>query len=165
MGGARNRTLSSALGDPATLLLISASLVAAALILYFERRITFRLDEWEFLVARPGLTWDSVFLPHNEHIVVGPVLVYKALIAVFGTDSPRPFQVVAVACFIASVALLYVWLRRRVGEWLALAGVPADPLLRRRRRGSSLAVSDRILRRHGLRHRDVARARARRSAR
>ncbi len=122
MGGARNRTLSSALGDPATLLLISASLVAAGLILYFERRITFRLDEWEFLVARPGLTWDSVFLPHNEHIVAGPVLVYKALIAVFGTDSPRPFQIVAVACFIASVALLYVWLRRRIGEWLALAG-------------------------------------------
>ncbi len=109
------------LGRPVTLLLISASLASAALILHFETRITFRLDEWEFLISRPGLTWDSVFLPHNEHIVVGPVLVYKALIAIFGTDSPRPFQIVAVGAFIASVALLYTWLRRRIDEWLALA--------------------------------------------
>jgi hypothetical protein len=97
-------------------------LVSAGLILNFEREITFRLDEWTFLIDRRDFTADSIFLPHNEHIVVGPVLAYKALIALFGTDSARPFQVFEVITFVASVALLYVWLRRRVGEWLALAG-------------------------------------------
>ena len=120
MGRARNHSWSSSLGQPATLLFISASLVAAALILYFETGITFRLDEWEFLINRPGFTSDAVFLPHNEHIVVGPVLIYKALIATVGTDSPRPFQIVAVAGFITSVALVFVWLRRRIGDWFAL---------------------------------------------
>lgn len=107
---------------PVTLLLIAAMLVSAGVILNFEREITFRLDEWTFLIGRPGFTADSILLPHNEHIVVGPVLAYKALIALFGTDSARPFQVFEVLTFLASVALLFVWLRRRVGEWLALAG-------------------------------------------
>jgi hypothetical protein len=54
--------------------------------------------------------------------VVGPVLAYKALIALFGTDSARPFQVFEVFTFVLSVAVLFAWLRRRAGEWLALAG-------------------------------------------
>jgi hypothetical protein len=116
------RGWSEALGRPATLLLIAAMLVSAGVILNFEREITFRLDEWTFLIGRPGFTADSILLPHNEHIVVGPVLAYKALIALLGTDSPRPFQVFEVLTFLTSVALLFCWLRRRVGEWLALAG-------------------------------------------
>jgi hypothetical protein len=131
MGGGRDRvsprSVSAWLGRPATLLLLAASLTSAAVILYFERDITFRLDEWEFLIGRPGFTADSIFLPHNEHIVVGPVLVYKALIALFGTASPRPFQIVSTATFIASVGLMYWWIQRRVGEWLALAA--ALPIL------------------------------------
>jgi hypothetical protein len=116
------RGWSTEFGRPATLLLIAAMLVSAGLILNFEREITFRLDEWTFLIGRPGFTADSILLPHNEHIVVGPVLTYKALIALFGTDSARPFQVFGVLTFLASVGLLFGWLRRRVGEWLALAG-------------------------------------------
>ena len=38
-------------------------------------------------------------------------------------NSPRPYQVVAVLVFLLSVALLFVYVRGRVGEWLALAGV------------------------------------------
>ena len=37
-------------------------------------------------------------------------------------DSALPFRVVSIAIFLASVAVLFVYLRRRVGEWLALAG-------------------------------------------
>ena len=50
-----------------------------------------------------------------------PVLIYKALLAVFGMDSPRPFQAASVATFLASTSLLFIWLRRRVSAWLALA--------------------------------------------
>ncbi len=119
---ARPRDWSASLARPATLLLIAAMFASAAVLLDFQREVTFRLDEWTFLVGRPGLTADSIFLPHNEHIVVGPVLAYKALIALFGTDSAQPFQVFSALTFLTSVALLFWWLRRRVGEWLALAG-------------------------------------------
>ena len=62
-----------------------------------------------------------LFEPNYEHIVLMPVLIYKALLAVFGMDSPRPFQAASVATFLASTSLLFIWLRRRVSAWLALA--------------------------------------------
>ena len=34
-----------------------------------------------------------------------------------------PFQVVAVLLFLASVGMLFIYVRRRVGEWLALAAI------------------------------------------
>ena len=55
------------------------------------------------------------------------VAVYKALQATFGMDSLTPYAVVSTLVFIASVVLLFIWMRRRVGDWLALAG--ALPLL------------------------------------
>ncbi len=38
-------------------------------------------------------------------------------------DSPRPFQLAAVTMFLASIVVVWLYLRRRVGGWLALAGV------------------------------------------
>ena len=52
-----------------------------------------------------------------------PILIYKALLATFGMDSARPFQVIEVLSFLLSDALLFIWIRRRVGAWLALAAV------------------------------------------
>ena len=52
-----------------------------------------------------------------------PILIYKLLLGITGMDSPRAYQVVAVLFFLLSVALLFVYARERVGEWLALAGV------------------------------------------
>ena len=75
---------------------------SAAVLLAYTREITFLLDDWEFLLYRPGFTAHSVFDPHNEHIVVVPVLIYKALLALFGMDSARPFQVASIATFLAS---------------------------------------------------------------
>ena len=62
----------------------------------------------------------SLLAPHNEHLSLIPVLIYKSLIALFGTESSRPFQVVAIAAFLASAAVLFAWLRTRIDGWLAL---------------------------------------------
>ena len=40
--------------SPATLLLIAGLLASAAVLLYETRNITFLLDDWEFLLGRPG---------------------------------------------------------------------------------------------------------------
>lgn len=104
--------------------LFGAALLASGLILAgWLSDLTFWRDEWGFLLQRRGSD-PAVFLePHYEHIAISLIAVYKGLLAVAGMDSPRPFQLVAVLAFLLSVTLLFVYVRRRFGPWLALAGV------------------------------------------
>ena len=145
------------------LFLCAALFASAAVLLYYTRGITFLLDEWTFLLYRPGFNAHVVFDPHNEHIAVIPVLVYKALLELFGMDSTRPFQVASIATFLASAALLFAWLRGRVGEWAGAGRGDPGALPGRRLGGPAVAVSDRLLRLDGGGARDAARAAARRS--
>ena len=96
--------------------------VSAALILYWGSKLTFLLDDWEFLVFRRGFTADSILDPHGEHISIAPVLIYKALLATAGMGSSLPFLAVSLALFLTSALLLFIYLRRRVDAWLALLG-------------------------------------------
>jgi hypothetical protein len=125
-GSAIRRAITAA-GEarPATILFAAAAAASGAVLLLLGSRLTFLLDDWEFLVYRRGFTADAILAPHGENIAVGPVLVYKGLLAALGMDSAFPFRVVSVAAFIASVAVLFVYLRRRIGEWPALAGAVA----------------------------------------
>jgi hypothetical protein len=95
--------------------------LSGALLLYLGSKLTFFLDDWEFLLYRPGFTAHAIFDPHGENIVVAPVLIYKALLATFGMGSALPYRVVSTLAFLLSAVLLFVLLRRRVGQWPALA--------------------------------------------
>lgn len=108
--------------DPATALFAAAVLASGVLLLAFGSQLTFLLDDWEFLLYRRGFGEDAILAPHGEHIVVGPVLVYKALLATFGMSSALPFRFVSTAVFLLSAVLLFVYLRRRIDPWLALIG-------------------------------------------
>ena len=138
---------------PAVLFLVAAVLASAAVLLSYTREITLPARRLGLPALPAGLQRARVFDPHNEHIVVAPVLIYKALLALFGMDSPRPFQVASIATFLASAALLFVWLRRRAGEWSALGGDRAPAFPGRRLGGPAVAVSDRLLRLDGRRAR------------
>jgi len=48
------------------------------------------------------------------------VAIYKLLLAVFGMTSPLPFHVTSTVIYLAAAVLLFVYARRRVGDWLAL---------------------------------------------
>jgi hypothetical protein len=106
--------------DPVLALLGTAMLAAELLLLHWGSRLTFLLDDWEYLLYRPGFTAESILAPHGEHISIAPVLIYKALLATVGMDSSLPFLAVENAFFLASAALLFVYLRRRVDRFLAL---------------------------------------------
>jgi hypothetical protein len=106
---------------PVLLLLTWLFGASACLLLYLGSKLTFLLDDWEFLLYRHGVNADSVLDPHGEHIVALPVLIYKALLATLGMGSALPYRVVSVGLFLLSAALLFVYLRRRVGDWPALA--------------------------------------------
>ena len=87
-----------------------------------QSRLTFVADDWRFLLDRRGLS-ATVFLdPHNDHIVILPVSIYKALLEVFGMSSALPFQIVSTGIFLLSNFALFIYLRRRVGDVLALLG-------------------------------------------
>jgi hypothetical protein len=101
-------------------LLIGAMLASAALLIALQSHLTFFLDDWDLLLHRRGFSADVFLQPHNEHIVIVPTIIYKTLQATFGMGSAGPYQVVSIATFVASAALLFVWIRRRSSVWLAL---------------------------------------------
>ena len=106
----------------AVALLLAGSVIASGgLLLGLGSRLSFLLDDWTFLVYRPGFDAATILAPHNEHIAAGPLLAYKAVLATFGMDSALPFRVVSTSIFLLSAVLLFFLLRRRLGEWPALA--------------------------------------------
>ena len=102
------------------LLLASAMSLSAALLLAWGSQLTFLLDDWEFLLYRPGFSAHSILAPHGEHISIAPVLIYKALLETAGMSSSLPYLAVSVGLFLATAFLLFLYLRRRVDPWLAL---------------------------------------------
>jgi len=81
--------------------LAAAATASGVLLLYLDSQLTFIADDWELLVARDGISVGSVLEPFHENIVVGPLLVYKLLQAVFGMSSAMPFYVASISCFLA----------------------------------------------------------------
>ncbi len=88
---------------------------SAVVLLYLGRNFTFIQDTWNFLLERQGSSLDTFVQPHNEHIVVIPVAIEKLLVSAFGMTSALPERVVLTAMLLATAALVFVYVRRRVG--------------------------------------------------
>jgi hypothetical protein len=109
----------------ATPVLLAAMAVAAAYIVVLGQKLSFLLDDWGYIVLRRGDELEDWLRPDNEHFVAGPMTVWKLLISTFGIDSMLPFKLVSTALFLIGVWFLFVWVRRRVGQWPALLGMVA----------------------------------------
>jgi hypothetical protein len=110
---------------PAIASLVCLAVVAvasAAILLVLQSHLTFYADEWDFLLRRRGSSAADFLDPHGDHIALALVSVYKLLVSIFGMGSAAPFQVTGTVFFLLSVAMLFAYLRRRVGDWLALFG-------------------------------------------
>jgi hypothetical protein len=105
------------------LLLGAALLTSGVVLIAWQSHLTFVTDDWDLLIHRRGIS-PNVFLdPHARHIIIAPTAIYKAIQATIGMESLLPFAVVATGAFLATVVLLFVYLRTRVGEWTALIAV------------------------------------------
>ena len=102
------------------ILLVAAMIVAAVVTLVLVRHLTFFADSWEFLMNRRHLTVDAVFQPHNEHIVVIPVLITQLFLRIFGMTSAMPEFVLLTIFLLATAGLIFEYVRRRIGPWPAL---------------------------------------------
>ena len=93
---------------------------SATMVLVLGTRLAFFNDEWFVLLQRPGLSMDSVLAPHNEHPVVLPVLIYKANAALFGLELQLPYRLVLTITLLMLALAVFLFVRERVGELLAL---------------------------------------------
>jgi hypothetical protein len=108
--------------DPRLVLAVAVA-ASGALLLVLLSHLTFFGDDWDPLLYRRGFNLDVLLKPHGEHILLGPTLIYKGIQATIGMESLVPYAVISTASFLASVVLLFLYLRGRVGAWVALAGV------------------------------------------
>ena len=106
--------------NPPVLILFVALALAVAGTLVLTWGMTFFQDTWGFLVTRRDLSAEALFHPHNEHLVVFPVLLEMLVLRVFGMSSALPEYVLLALSLAATAALLFVYMRSRVGDWLAL---------------------------------------------
>ena len=101
-------------------LLVLALIAAAAVLFTYSAGLTYFQDSWEFLMHRRDFGVGALLDPHNEHIVLAPVLIEQLLLRLFGMSSTLPEFVVLTALLLGTAALTFVYVRRRVGPWPAL---------------------------------------------
>jgi hypothetical protein len=105
----------------ASTLLLGVFLVAGAALYYAAGRgLSFYFDEWSFILQRQSNTAHAFLAPHNGHLSVIPVAIYKALWSTVGLRHYGPYRLVDIVLHLACVALLYVYARRRLGSALGL---------------------------------------------
>ena len=109
--------------NPSWSLLGALTVVSGTVLVVWQSHLTFFFDDWDLLFDRPGISAHTLLEPHNEHIILAPALIYKLLQSGFGMESTTPYAVASIACFLASVLLLFIYLRGRVGDWLAVIAV------------------------------------------
>ncbi|HLJ04446.1 MAG TPA: hypothetical protein VKT31_13455 [Solirubrobacteraceae bacterium] len=94
----------------------------AAFLLAQTRGTVFLDDEWYWILFRRGSSLASFLDPHNSHLSLLPILIYKALFATVGLRHYWPYRIVVIAAHLSVVALVFVYARARAGSWPALLG-------------------------------------------
>jgi hypothetical protein len=115
------RTATSLNADRLAGMALVLLLVLMGAFLYREtRETTLWFDEWIFVQDRRGSDLDTFLQPHNQHLSLIPVALYKLLFATAGLGDYAPYRAVVIAAHLGCVLLLFVYARRRVDGFLAL---------------------------------------------
>jgi hypothetical protein len=102
------------------LVLACVFVIAAIVIMHAGRDTTFFYDDWNFVTQRLGWRPHILLYPHNEHLSLLPVLVYKLLFETVGLDHYGVYRFVAVLFNLACGTLIFFYVRRRLGDWIAV---------------------------------------------
>ena len=85
------------------------------------RGLTFFYDEWAWVMRRRGWSTGVFLEPHNEHLSLLPVTVFKLLFVTVGLSHYGVYRVVGLLFHLTCVTLVFLLVRRRVGDWLGVA--------------------------------------------
>jgi hypothetical protein len=108
--------------SPAVICLAVALCASGVLLVALGSHLVFEGDDWNMVLDRRGHSPSDFLDPHQGHLVLGVVVVYKLLLVTFGMSSPIPYHAVSTLFYLVAAALLFVYMRPRVGDWLALFG-------------------------------------------
>jgi hypothetical protein len=97
-----------------------AAVLSVIVLLALQSGMTFFQDEWNMVIHRTGFNAPAFFDPNDVHPVPLVVAIYKLCLEVFGMTSVFPERVISVLLYALTGILLFVYVRRRVGPWLAL---------------------------------------------
>src|SRR6201999_2658925 len=81
---------------------------------------TFYIDEWDFVLARRGWDADALLQPHYQHLMLVPLLIWKAGLELWGMDAHPVFRVISVLAHLVVVALVFAFAYRRGAAWLGV---------------------------------------------
>ena len=122
------------------------ALLSAVWLLREGRGLTFFFDEWNFLFGRrDGL--HGLFDPHNGHLSLVPVAIYKLLFATVGVEPYWAYRLLAVLFHVLCAGLVFALARRAAGNALALAAATVLLLLGAAWQVAAVAVRDLL---HGV---------------
>ena len=101
-------------------LMAGLCVTAFCAILYLARRLDFFFDEWSFIGTAAHWHLRDYFVPHNEHWSTVPMVIYKVLLDTVGMRSYLPYMAVLLLLHVSAAFLLFLIVRRRCGDVLAL---------------------------------------------
>ena len=98
-----------------------ALLAVFALVVLYRKGVdtSFFYDDWDFVLRRSSDTVGTFLEPHNGHLSLVPVAIYKLLFATVGLDDYDPYRLVQVVLHVTVGLLVFAFVRPRLG------GVPA----------------------------------------
>jgi hypothetical protein len=83
-----------------------------------SRGHSFVFDDW--LVAIRPTSFGDLFEPHNGHLSVVPLAIYRGLLGTFGFETFTPYRLLGISSLLTLGVALFALARNRVGAPLAL---------------------------------------------
>ena len=100
----------------------AALAIAAGLLLWESRGVTFFVDEWSFgYASRTGWRLGELLEAQNGHLMLVPVVVTKLSLEVFGAGTTLPLRLLSIGLHLTNAVLLYLLLRGPLGRSAAFA--------------------------------------------
>ena len=98
-------------------------IVAFVYLMLAERGTSFYFDDWAWIDARhSGL--HQIFASYNQHLVVLPVALYQLLFRTVGLNHYWVFRTLQTLAHLSCVAVVFEFVRRRLGAVALLVAVP-----------------------------------------
>jgi hypothetical protein len=100
---------------------LAALLVGTGVFLFhITQGTTFWFDEWIWIAGRRSNTAATFLDPHNGHLSLIPLVIYRTLFATVGLDDYAPYRVLVIVGHLTCVVLVFLYAERRVGSFAAL---------------------------------------------
>jgi hypothetical protein len=91
-------------------------------LLYVTRGQTFYgTDQFRFAFYRQGWSADALLTPYNGHLMAIPTAVFHVLFDIGRFDDYHPYRYGAMPLTLITACLLFMYARKRVGDWPAVA--------------------------------------------